>query len=229
MTKLLPQWLWITNSLQTPLGGGILKVNELLFFFKLYFMSEKYKPSEDEIKKAENTMKKLGLEQRGKEEQVAFDAGRHSVLEISVNKFEKEKHRQNMEKLADKIGLSDEVKKLFIEDKVGYNHRKGIFYPSKELTEEQILELIDKLPSITILDACGPKVMTEEIIVKFFERFPDSGIQCFASSDLNFDDVRSKFMKIEEGLEGLIHISEMDWGLVDNPRKLFAVGDKLGF
>lgn len=35
------------------------------------------------------------------------------------------------------------------------------------------------------------------------------------------------FMKIEEGLEGLIHISEMDWGLVDNPRKLFAVGDKI--
>ncbi|OGZ09444.1 MAG: hypothetical protein A3D65_02850 [Candidatus Lloydbacteria bacterium RIFCSPHIGHO2_02_FULL_50_13] len=35
------------------------------------------------------------------------------------------------------------------------------------------------------------------------------------------------FMKIEEGLEGLIHISEMDWGLVDNPRKLFAVGDKM--
>lgn len=35
------------------------------------------------------------------------------------------------------------------------------------------------------------------------------------------------FMKIEEGLEGLIHISEMDWGLVDDPRKLFKVGDKL--
>lgn len=35
------------------------------------------------------------------------------------------------------------------------------------------------------------------------------------------------FMKLEEGLEGLIHISEMDWGLVDNPRKLFAVGDKV--
>ena len=35
------------------------------------------------------------------------------------------------------------------------------------------------------------------------------------------------FMKIEEGLEGLIHISEMDWGLVDNPRKLFTVGDKV--
>ncbi len=35
------------------------------------------------------------------------------------------------------------------------------------------------------------------------------------------------FMKIEDGLEGLIHISEMDWGLVDDPRKLFTVGEHL--
>jgi small subunit ribosomal protein S1 len=35
------------------------------------------------------------------------------------------------------------------------------------------------------------------------------------------------FLKIEEGLEGLVHISEMDWGLVENPRLLFKVGDKV--
>lgn len=35
------------------------------------------------------------------------------------------------------------------------------------------------------------------------------------------------FLKVEEGLEGLVHISEMDWGLVENPRTLFKVGDKL--
>ena len=35
------------------------------------------------------------------------------------------------------------------------------------------------------------------------------------------------FMKIEEGLEGLIHISEMDWGLVDDPRKLFKLGERV--
>jgi small subunit ribosomal protein S1 len=35
------------------------------------------------------------------------------------------------------------------------------------------------------------------------------------------------FMRIEEGLEGLIHISEMDWGLVDDPRKFFKVGDRV--
>ncbi|PIR70553.1 MAG: 30S ribosomal protein S1 [Candidatus Niyogibacteria bacterium CG10_big_fil_rev_8_21_14_0_10_42_19] len=35
------------------------------------------------------------------------------------------------------------------------------------------------------------------------------------------------FIKIEEGLEGLAHISELDWGLVDDPNQLFKVGDKV--
>ncbi len=33
------------------------------------------------------------------------------------------------------------------------------------------------------------------------------------------------FVKLEPGLEGLVHISELDWGLVEDPRALFAVGD----
>jgi small subunit ribosomal protein S1 len=35
------------------------------------------------------------------------------------------------------------------------------------------------------------------------------------------------FVKLEEGLEGLVHISEIDWGLVDDPRHFFKVGDHL--
>ncbi len=35
------------------------------------------------------------------------------------------------------------------------------------------------------------------------------------------------FVKLEDGLEGLVHISELDWGLVDDPRKLYKVGDKV--
>jgi len=35
------------------------------------------------------------------------------------------------------------------------------------------------------------------------------------------------FVKIEEGLEGLVHISEVDWGLVENLRTLFKVGQKV--
>lgn len=35
------------------------------------------------------------------------------------------------------------------------------------------------------------------------------------------------FVKLEEGLEGLVHISEIDWGLVENTRTIFNVGDKV--
>jgi len=35
------------------------------------------------------------------------------------------------------------------------------------------------------------------------------------------------FVKIEEGLEGLVHISEIDWGLVENPKLMFKIGEKV--
>ncbi len=35
------------------------------------------------------------------------------------------------------------------------------------------------------------------------------------------------FVKIEEGLEGLVHISEIDWALVEDPKQLFKVGQKV--
>jgi len=35
------------------------------------------------------------------------------------------------------------------------------------------------------------------------------------------------FIKLEEGLEGLIHISEIDWGLVDDPRNFLKVGQAI--
>lgn len=35
------------------------------------------------------------------------------------------------------------------------------------------------------------------------------------------------FVKLEEGLEGLVHISELDWGLVEDTRALYKVGDRV--
>lgn len=35
------------------------------------------------------------------------------------------------------------------------------------------------------------------------------------------------FLKLEDGLEGLVHISEIDWALVENPKELFSVGEKV--
>jgi small subunit ribosomal protein S1 len=35
------------------------------------------------------------------------------------------------------------------------------------------------------------------------------------------------FVKLEDGLEGLVHISEMDWALVEDPKTRYTVGDKV--
>jgi len=35
------------------------------------------------------------------------------------------------------------------------------------------------------------------------------------------------FVKLEDGLEGLVHISEIDWALVENPKLLFHAGEKI--
>ncbi len=35
------------------------------------------------------------------------------------------------------------------------------------------------------------------------------------------------FVRVEGGMEGLVHISEMDWGLVDNPKELYKPADSV--
>jgi small subunit ribosomal protein S1 len=35
------------------------------------------------------------------------------------------------------------------------------------------------------------------------------------------------FVKLEDGLEGLVHISEMDWALVENPKNRYKVGETI--
>jgi ribosomal protein S1 len=35
------------------------------------------------------------------------------------------------------------------------------------------------------------------------------------------------FVKLEPGLEGLVHISELDWGLVEDTKALYKVGDEV--
>ncbi len=48
-------------------------------------------------------------------------------------------------------------------------------------------------------------------------------IQCEVTGVVDF----GIFVKIEDGLEGLIHISELDWSLVENPADIHKIGDKV--
>ncbi|MEK7572274.1 MAG: S1 RNA-binding domain-containing protein [Patescibacteria group bacterium] len=48
-------------------------------------------------------------------------------------------------------------------------------------------------------------------------------LECIIAGIVDF----GMFLKLEDGLEGLVHISELDWGLVEDPRSMFKVGDKI--
>jgi small subunit ribosomal protein S1 len=60
----------------------------------------------------------------------------------------------------------------------------------------------------------------KDMVTKYL---PGDEIECEVTGAVDF----GLFLKIEDGLEGLVHISELDWGLVDDPKKLYKVGEKV--
>lgn len=113
---------------------------------------------------------------------------------------------------------------------------KSSHYPKveggdKDKISDELKKLVGETISVIILDA-NPK---EEKLI-FSEK--DAGseeikqiVGKYKIGDVIEGDVTGVvefgvFIKIEEGLEGLAHISELDWGLVENPNDLFKVGEK---
>lgn len=103
----------------------------------------------------------------------------------------------------DKDKILDELKKLIGEKLsvtiIGVNPKEG-----KLIFSEKSPETKDK-ENIVARYALGDELMGE------VTGLVDFGI----------------FIKIEEGLEGLVHISEIDWGLVENPKTMFKIGEKV--
>lgn len=93
------------------------------------------------------------------------------------------------------------------------------------------------------------KLVGEKLSVTIISAFPKEGKLIFSEKDGNQDgrqEIVGKynvgdevtcevaglvdfgvFLKLEEGLEGLVHISEIDWGLIEDPRQRFKLGDKV--
>lgn len=103
----------------------------------------------------------------------------------------------------DKDKILDELKKLVGERLlvtiIGVNPKEG-----KLIFSEKSPETKDK-ENIVSKYALGDEVMGE------VTGLVDFGV----------------FVKLEEGLEGLVHISEIDWGLVENPKTMFKIGEKV--
>ena len=103
----------------------------------------------------------------------------------------------------DKEKILDELKKLVGENLVvtiidSDSQEKKLIFSEKGTEAEEIKEIISKYKVGDI-------------------------IECDITGIVDF----GIFVKIEEGLEGLIHITELDWALVENPADLCKVGEKV--
>jgi small subunit ribosomal protein S1 len=96
---------------------------------------------------------------------------------------------------------------------------------------EELKQLIGQKLSVVIITADA-----QENKLIFSERGPqeDKGTTAerFAVGETVEGEVTGAvdfgiFIKIDEGLEGLVHISEIDWGLVENPKNMYKVGEKV--
>ena len=102
----------------------------------------------------------------------------------------------------------------------------------KEKIFEELRKLIGEKISVTIISAIrkeGKLIFSEKSTT---EKEREKIIGKYAVGDELEGEVTGLvdfgvFVKIEEGLEGLVHISEIDWALVEDPRKLYKVGDKV--
>jgi ribosomal protein S1 len=102
----------------------------------------------------------------------------------------------------------------------------------KERIAEELRKLVGEKLLVSIIS-----IDPEEDKLIFSEKTPSSPerqkiISKYAVGDVVEGTVTGVvefgvFVRIEEGLEGLVHISELDWGLVENPRDFFNVGNTI--
>jgi small subunit ribosomal protein S1 len=121
------------------------------------------------------------------------------------------------------------------------------FLPASQLKAEHYPRIADG-DKDKILDELK-KLVGQRIQVSIISALPKEGKLIFSEKNLQEkdkekiigkykveDEVQGEitgivdfgvFVKIEEGLEGLVHISEIDWSLVEDPKLLFKVGQKI--
>ena len=114
---------------------------------------------------------------------------------------------------------------------------KASHYPrveggEKEKIFDELRKLVGEAISVTILDF-DPK----ENKLIFSEKGAESEdlkkvVEKYKVGDIIEGEITGVvdfgiFIKLEEGLEGLAHISELDWALVENPNTLFKVGEQI--
>ncbi len=102
----------------------------------------------------------------------------------------------------------------------------------KDKILEELKKLVGQKISVTIIGAApkegklifsekSPELKDKEKIIEKYKIGDEVEGEVTGIVDFGI------FVKIEEGLEGLVHISEIDWALVEDPKALFKVRDKV--
>ncbi len=121
------------------------------------------------------------------------------------------------------------------------------FLPASQLKAEHYPRVLDSDKDKILKEL--KKLVGEKLSVMIISTLPKEGKLIFSEKENNPEEkkeILSKysigdelectvagivdfgvFLKLEEGLEGLVHISELDWGLVEDPRALFKIGEKV--
>ena len=121
------------------------------------------------------------------------------------------------------------------------------FLPASQLKADHYPRVLDSDKDKILKEL--KKLVGEHISVIIISTLPKEGKLIFSEKDTNPEEkkeVLSKyavgdnldcviagivdfgvFLKLEDKLEGLVHISELDWGLVEDPRNIFKIGDKI--
>jgi len=102
----------------------------------------------------------------------------------------------------------------------------------KERILEELRKLVNEKLVVTIIGATE-----DDGRLIFSEKNVDGGEAAAIDEKYNVGDVVKGevtgavdfgvFVKLKEGLEGLVHISEIDWALVEDPRQHYNTGDKV--
>lgn len=111
-------------------------------------------------------------------------------------------------------------------------HYPRVLDGDKDKILEELKKLIGTKISVSIISA-----IPKEGKLIFSEKSPELKDKEKIIGKYKVDDIISGtvtgivdfgvFVKLEDGLEGLVHISEIDWSLVEDPRALFKVGQKI--
>lgn len=115
---------------------------------------------------------------------------------------------------------------------LGREHYPRVEDGDKEKIQDELRKLIGKRISVSIIST-SPK----EGKLIFSEKDGNTPakeeiIEKYKLGDVVLGEITGivefgVFLRIEDKLEGLVHISELDWGLVEDPKAMFKVGEKV--